>query len=348
MRTLSSDRQNPAYAALSSDDKSIVDYVHGHLLDPDGRLVAGQRTSAVIYEYARMSHVLSELAAAFQKRGGLPSQVEDEEIVQRIFGRQSETPFIWSWLWIGSNGHFPSRPWRDIPMSERPCPPIVTPALETLSLAQCAHYGAKARDLNDAISAEYTRRLDQASPGAEADAINREHNSPPPAVWNMDDTNQIVVAFFLDTNLSKTELVERFRRWLELPEQSLRLQDARTVTNKSVAIAADRLKDLAIWRLYERYSQDCGQVREFFIVNQKRDSRGKRIPFLDEKRGRGAAARPASASMENRGQPYFLDAVRRAKEFRDATFLFEGWQKRVKAMEASLGIDPRQYLKCHK
>ena len=332
MRASKPARQNADYEALNSEDKSLVDYVHGHVTDPKGKALRGQHAGACFYEYARQSKTLCALAVAFQQRDHQLDVLKDREIIENVLGRLDEMAFWYQCLWFGPQADFPHLPWRDIPLVARPYMPEKVSPLPTLRMVELAEYGEKAREANDVALREYLRRSKEKMTTDEAAKINEEYGTPPRAVWRLEESREIVAAFKMDANMSISRLTAGFKKWLELPENAKLLASGRTMANKVSAGAADRLKDLAIWKLHERNDGGHEAVREFLLRHQKRDARGKPIRFLDEKQGRGKAPRPARESMENRSQSYFLDAVARAKKHFRSLFHFEGWREREKEM----------------
>lgn len=261
----------------------------------------GQQNDACFYECARMCPVLCALAIEFQKRGFKPDRAAEEKIIGTTLGRLDETVFYYQWLWLGSHSYFPHLPWRDIPLTERPRVADKAAPLPILRMVECSRYGEKAKDANELARKEYKRRTrDIILSAEEIVSINEKYGVAPEAVWRLEEKHEIIAMFRLDTRLSKARLVESFQAWLELPEISAHLQQGKTLANQMVAGAADRLKDLAIWKLYRQHGNDYGAVRDFLVDNQKRDSRGNRIPFLDGKRGRGVAGRRAVDAMASR------------------------------------------------
>ncbi len=333
-------------SVTNSDEKALLDYMHGHVTDPAGQSVEGQQNDACFYEYARMCPVLCKLAIEFQKRGFKPDRAAEEKIIKTTLGRLDETVLYYQWLWLGSQSYFPHLSWRDVPLTERPRVADKAAPLPTLRMVECAHYGEKAKEANELAHKDYERRTRGILSAEEMVSINEKYGAPT-AVWRLEEKHEIIAMFRLDTRLSKSRLVESFQAWLELPEISVHLQQGKTLENRMVAGAADRLKDLAIWKLYRQQDNNYAAVRDFLVENQKRDSRGNRIPFLDGRRGRGIAGRRAVDAMANRPQSYFLDAVSRAEKYRNAIFVFEGWQEREREWEKRVA-DPaspvyRQY-----
>jgi hypothetical protein len=77
-------------------------------------------------------------------------------------------------------------------------------------------------------------------------------------------------SFEVDLSASKGDLTEQFKKWLALPENKERLKQYKQEKRGTSDNWKDRLKDLAVWRLYRENENSCDKANKFAHDNRKR------------------------------------------------------------------------------
>ena len=152
------------------------------------------------------------------------------------------------------------------------------------------------------------------------------------------------VVFALDWGKGKKQLCHEFKAWLARPENKERLAKYRNRRTGRTGGHADRLKDLAAWRLFEHCNGDWSKANEFadkhrklsekpdhiIVANGKKREKiifkeGEPRPFHDPRQGQGKQQiNAASLYSEESG---FLKARGRARAYLEQRMPWEFFRK---------------------
>jgi hypothetical protein len=117
------------------------------------------------------------------------------------------------------------------------------------------------------------------------------------------------VMFTLDFSKTKTRLLREFNEWLQLPENKARFDACALNPIGKTGVFKDRLKDLAVWRIYEGCGRNWWKANTF-----ANDHRINCRPFHEPRQGQTKETRLNEAPLYSE-ESGFLKAKRRAIEF---------------------------------
>ena len=228
-------------------------YLHGDVVD-------GEHEVACDYEYARESRVLRE-AARLHRQGSFELEEIGEEIDQTF---SCGVVFLSSpWLEIFICPHFPEIPWNSLPAE----------AHKEMVRAYPDSAGSLMADV---------RRLDGILDRLKELAVKaRSQRGPPrhralPILYAGRWTHAL---FTIDWSRTEAQLVIQFRSFLR--EHKERSQQHRSAASGVTGGAKDRLKDLAVWRLYEHLKGDWEAANAFAEEHRIQTTAGEPRPFHD-------------------------------------------------------------------
>jgi hypothetical protein len=181
-----------------------------------GDVVDGEHEACCDYEYAREGRALRE-AARLQGQGLSFAEIGEE--IDSAFSA-GDLFIQHPWLEIFCCPGFPETPWNQLPQEARS---------EVLAAFSLPYDRAQLRTLDPAF---VTKRLEAGLPLSRV-----EHILP--------------VVFTIDFSKAKRKLCGEFAGWLERPENKALLAKHRRKHTGRTGWHADRLKDLAVWRLFE-------------------------------------------------------------------------------------------------
>jgi hypothetical protein len=203
-----------------------MDYLHGHVVD-------GEFEAACCYEYARESAMLKEAAA---KAGSAHLGEEEESWIYQ---------YPWNLIW--SCADFPRKPWNQISDRQRLDILRAFPTTKVQPLHMMEAVFLDAQGVFDELKAMAVEARAQLTRRAYKEKRQRR-------IYPVLKKGQwLHVLFTLDMSKKKKRLVQEFEAWLDLKEN--RHEHRRNLTGKT-GLFKDRLKDLAVSRLYERLGFD--------------------------------------------------------------------------------------------
>ncbi len=282
-RSTTKGRERPYYDSWEQEADACMDYLHG---DAKG----DEYEAACYYEYARESPKLRSLAT---HRDAPEKWMADDAhwIAQH------------PWLMIWHCPAFPGKPWNRLRDGEHEqilacfAASGVQP-LRVMELGLLASGGVL-----DALKKR--GRPDTSTPAGRA-TVNK------PAVVEMPERFAgTLVMFNLDfKHDSRKRMCQRFAAWLDLPENKQRFGPASNATGTTGRFK-DRLKDLAVWRLYRKLG--FAEMLGYTQTHRKRD-RGTPRPFHDARQGQSGKL-PLEQVRLCSEESFAIKAKRRAEDF---------------------------------
>jgi hypothetical protein len=312
--------------------KNFMDYLHGDVNTEEAEI-------ACLYEYARESRSFWEAAQkrdqirALSTTAKCPSiniafQVLEQYPVLRI-----EQNF-WAELFLECLS-FPKKDWNELSRAERnritrfynteKTPPLPTTDIGRLkAMRVLARFETMANNAKPAI-----KRVTIAG------TMHQKIKLVPPVLQKHEsDSSVYCVIFDLDFSKSEKQLVEEFRKWLRLPEYRKKLNTLKKSKIGTTGKALDRLKSLALFRLYREVGNDWNKANEFADKHRKESKK-----FHDARKGQSNEVGLAKALLGSE-ESYFLKAKNRA-----LTYLRELMPSEFKASDAAEDPWKKEWLK---
>lgn len=316
---------------LDAEDQACMDYLHGDVPED-------QQEAACFYEYCRRSMVLRKLA---EIRTALTKQTDvvpktpfyrtvfDERISMASVRELAEsglpgTKHIWFWqdrwsyLWQQCRSFF-HKTWSSMAESERnylrsffgtsEVKPLTShPTWLYNSMTKIGRpkgvFAAMIKKAKEAI--EIREDLPLKPDDVDAEALKRKERP------EIQDDNFLHCMFTIDFTKRKKRLCKEFEAWLGLPENRERLKKYERNLIGTSGGPLDRLKDLAVWKLYEKYRYQG--MLDFTEKNRKRDENGNPRPYHDERQGQSSKV-PLNEAPLFSEESSALKAIGRAKAF---------------------------------
>jgi hypothetical protein len=240
----------------------FMDYLHGDVNVEEAEV-------ACLYEYARESEMLW---AAAQERDGLKAaraldcrRAAREVAAQHPKEWYSHAPWAMSLLLCES---FPEKDWCALPPNERSWlnrtfgakPAAALPMTDLLTLK-----GLGVLDKLQAMAADAEPDIEEVPPGKTGKPVRLVF----PLVQRQGDGSLYHALFDIDFSKSETQLVNEFRAWVRLPENRDRLATHKAPRSEAAGQALDRLKELAVWRLYRELGDDWNAANDFANKHRK-------------------------------------------------------------------------------
>jgi hypothetical protein len=224
-----------------------MDYLHGDLAD-------GECQAACLYEYARESRVLRLTARK-------PNKLH--RITEKHYWIVGD-----SWCSFWSCPSFPRKPWNQVPKSQRTDMPAASAARGVPPL-HMIHLGT----------------LDAMGVFDRLDAMAKAGPNQDPILELPNCFTGTLALFNLDFTQCKEQMLRRFAAWLDLPENERRFQTPghNRRGRRRTESFKDRLKDLAVWRLYDKLGFDG--MQDFAEGHRKHSRDGRPRPFHDARQG---------------------------------------------------------------
>jgi len=242
---------------------TFMDYLHGDVKDEEAWL-------ACLYEYARESKSLREAAnrrdELKEKEKGLDTKKAAEWALQDL---KQQPRFLIEILTFLECESFPKKDWPELSQQDRnkiirfhptkKIPPLFMPDVWTLkAMGILEKFKVMGENAKPVVEDHDPQRGKFAQPYKPVPALLQQHKSFYHAI------------FTLDFSEGETQLVNRFREWLRLPENQERLAKYRKTTTGTTGKPLDRLKDLAAWRLYRELGNNWNKANEFADKHRKR------------------------------------------------------------------------------
>ena len=272
-----------------------------------GDVVDGEHEAACDYEYSRESRVLRE-AARLHRQGLSPEEIgEDIDQAFHCGGLFLQSP----WFEFFTSAHFPETPWNSLSEEAR------ARILRAFPLP----FGKGQLRSVDLAALERLQTAGRLTAG---------QHSP--------------VVFAFDWAKAKKQHCHEFKAWLDRPANKERLAKYRSRRTGKTGGHADRLKDLAAWRLFEHCGGDWRKANDFasehrkvfespdyvVVVSGKKRRKisfeeGEPRPFHDPRQGQGKQQiNAASLYSEESG---FLRAKGRARAYLERRTPWEFFKK---------------------
>ena len=255
------------------------DYLHGDVQE-------GEAWFACLYEYARESKGFREAArrrdelkakgldgfddaqrAAWEKLSD--AKRTEKAAVWAVQELQDKPSFLIEMTTFLECESFPKKDWQELSPQERSeimrfrqtrkVSPLAMPDVWTLKTARILEkFEAMAEKAKPVVEDHDPQRGKFARPYKPVPSLLQQHESLYHAI------------FTLDFSEAETQLVNRFREWLGLPEiQTLREKHKRPKRPAVADTSRDRLKDLAAWRLYREKENDLEAANDFADKHRK-------------------------------------------------------------------------------
>lgn len=248
-------------------------YLHGIVADDEFE-------AACFYEYARESSLLRDAALTFRNliRDNNKKQPAKRQSVGMLQRRVVEECHLGSvWLnaplrrTIWSCHSFPEKPWGQLQKNERRA--IISHFATAEILPLLMH---SAGDYNAMGVLDHFK-------GAVYDSIPVLH-----------DGQRTHALFTLDFGDTRKRMLERFKAWLKLPENQRKFNEHSRDVTGTTGKPKDRLKDIAVWRLYEVLG--FNRMIDFTRKHQMRKA-GKPIPWHDARSGQSQTSPRVEADI---------------------------------------------------
>ena len=272
-----------------------MDYLHGD--------VAGSAfEAACYYEYARRSVLLCEAAHLWSTKKAIAVAIEEK------------FPGILTWSFIWKSLSFPRKSWNQLSPRERgdilrwleprqTVPLRISEVSHLMTWGVFDQFNAMAAKVKESYRPGKRRPL-RVYPIVEDPRIVKL--SHPKKKQKIQLAHVIVTVNFAET---KPRLLQAFDKWLESPENKARFAAHTQSPIGKTGVSKDRLKDLAVWRIYEGCGRDWEKANIF--ANKHRLS-GR--AFHDSRQGQATKTplREAQLYSEESG---FLKAKARALKY---------------------------------
>jgi hypothetical protein len=290
----------------------FMDYLHGDVVD-------NEFAAACCYEYARELHVLGKME---DKQIEDIEQIEDVEFRPLEAGERHYTfPLRIGDIFrcgLSFKGHahifirqcpsFPQKSWNQLSKEERaniligfvPSDPIEPLRMDEVWLLDAAGIFDELKTMAAKVMQNKRPRKPQRKVYAIIEGWPLQKKAQGP--W-------VHVMFTLDFGKTKKRLLGEFDKWLQLPENKARFDAYGQNPIGKTGVFKDRLKDLAVWRIYEGCGRDWEKANTF-----ANDHRINCRPFHDPRQGQTKEKRLNEAPLYSE-ESGFLKAKRRAIEF---------------------------------
>lgn len=257
------------------ESSACMDYLHGDV-------IGGEYQAACLYEYARESTALRLIA----------EQRDRPEPIAEKYG-----PWIvqdpWPWFW--SCPSFPLRPWNQVPEKQR-AEMLSALAAQGVPPLRMMRVGM----LNALGVFDRFKAMAKATPRQYPILELPEHFAGTLALFNLDFTEP------------KKRMLARFAAWLDLPENKHRLNSHRRDPRGTTGASKDRLKDLAVWRLYDKLG--FNGMLDFASKHRMHFTDGRPRPFHDARQEQ-SKKQPLDQAPLCSEESFALKAKARAKKY---------------------------------
>ncbi len=295
------DKRNQTTAAKITFHKSetFMDYLHGDVADEEAWL-------ACQYEYLRESGIFWNAA-----------QMRDEWIKG---GQDCETAGIWAWEQTSIENRelphcgadflccaaFPKKDWQELSKEQRKEIMQYLPGDRIRPLHNPDVWSLKSRGVLD----RFKKMGEDAKPAIKN--VRPEQKAKPmelvPAILQQHESLFHAI-FTLDFSKSERRLCDEFREWLRLPKNDERLEKYKKPNTGATGGAVDRLKDLAVWRLYREFGNDWNKANDYADEHRKASRQ-----FHDARRDQSKKVSLSEAHLGSE-EAYFLKAKKRALNY---------------------------------
>jgi hypothetical protein len=119
--------------------------------------------------------------------------------------------------------------------------------------------------------------------------------------------------FTIDFSKTKKRLAAEFKKWLELAENSARLERHKENPIGTTGGPKDRLKEIAAWRLYSTLGYEETQI--FVLENQKSDKNGKPRRFHNPRKRKGRRKPSSGEDFLYRDEQGYFRATRGVEDY---------------------------------
>ncbi len=256
---------------------TFMDYLHGDVKDEEAEI-------ACDYEYARESKALWEAAKQRDKLLATGKVNCEQAAIHVVSYAEDERPVNPVWMVeLLTCDSFPKKDWNELSADERTrmtrflrkkIPPLPMSDVFTLKALR--------------VFDKFTEMGEQAKPVVE-DVTAGTKGKPMELVLPLLQQHESVPVYYaifnLDFSKGETQLVNEFREWLKLPQTKALLNQYQKPKRGKTGGPRDRLRELAVWRLYREKGNNLQKANKFAS-----DHRKQKKPFHNarSKKERGA------------------------------------------------------------